>query len=109
MALDPPALENATGGGTRELPYKTYEPNRPATSHPSQDFASSSVVGAVVRHKLWILAASALSLLLLGTSGYGIYSLLQRNRHFPFEEFSITQVTDNGKSIRAALSSDGRR
>jgi dipeptidyl aminopeptidase/acylaminoacyl peptidase len=74
----------------------------------SQISASSSVVEAAKRHKLWTLVASALVSLLLAASGYGIYSLLQAKRRVPFEKFTISQITDNGKSIRAAISPDGR-
>jgi eukaryotic-like serine/threonine-protein kinase len=81
-------------------------PVRP--SSPSQLFASSSVVEAAKRHKLWTLVLSALVFLLLAASGYGIYSLLQEKRRIPFEKFTISQITENGKSIRAAVSPDGR-
>ena len=63
---------------------------------------------AAKHHKLWTLVLSALVFLLLAASGYGIYSLLQEKRRIPFEKFTISQITDNGKSIRAAVSPDGR-
>jgi Tol biopolymer transport system component len=42
-------------------------------------------------------------------AGYGVYSLLRgKAAAIPFRNFTITKVTDNGKSIQAALSPDGK-
>ena len=48
------------------------------------------------------------ALLIVG-AGYGVYSLLRgKAAAIPFRNFTITKVTDNGKSIQAAISPDGK-
>ena len=47
-------------------------------------------------------------LLLMAAAAYGVYSLLNRSAPTPFENFTITQLTDNGKTIAAAISPDGK-
>jgi serine/threonine protein kinase len=69
---------------------------------------ASSVVEGAKRHKLWTAALVTGVLTLLVASGYGIYSLLHRNQRLPFENFTITQITDNGKSVLAAISPDSK-
>ena len=41
-------------------------------------------------------------------AAYGVYSLLHRAAPPPFQQFSITQISKNGKSIAAAISPDGK-
>ena len=47
-------------------------------------------------------------LLLMAAAAYGIYALLNRSHPTPFENFTITQLTDNGKTVAAAISPDGK-
>ena len=47
--------------------------------------------------------------LLVVAAGYGVYSLMRsKAAALPFQNFTITKVTDNGKSIEAAISADGK-
>jgi eukaryotic-like serine/threonine-protein kinase len=94
--------------GTASLKAESLQTPHLGSSVPSEISASSSVVEAAKRHKLWLLAASAFVFLLLVAAWYGIFSLVQGKRARPFERFTITQVTDNGKSSAAAISPDGR-
>ncbi len=48
------------------------------------------------------------ALVLLAAIGYGVYLLLGARRAAPFATFTITQVTNNGKTIGAAISPDGK-
>jgi serine/threonine protein kinase len=71
--------------------------------------ASSSSVTAVAReHKFGIAAIIAVAAVLLAAGGFGIYSLLTRSGPTPFQNFSITQVTNTGKAQDAAISPDGK-
>ena len=48
------------------------------------------------------------ALIVLGAAGIGVYSIFHRPAAMPFENFSITQITNNGKSVAAAISPDGK-
>jgi Tol biopolymer transport system component/predicted Ser/Thr protein kinase len=70
--------------------------------------SSSAVIAAAKQHKLGIAAGVFAALILLGAAGFGIYSLLHRPAPKPFQNFTLTQVTNSGKAARAAISPDGR-
>jgi len=44
----------------------------------------------------------------VAAAAYGIYALLSGKGATPFENFTMTQVTDNGNTTRAAISPDGK-
>src|SRR5271163_2656074 len=70
---------------------------------------SSSSVGAVAReHKFGLAAIVVVILVVLAVGGFGIYSLLMRNRATPFQNFTIAQVTSTGTAQAAAISPDGK-
>jgi serine/threonine protein kinase len=72
------------------------------------DTSSSAVISAAKQHK-WGTAAGVFAvLILLGTAGFGVYSVFHRPSPMPFQSFTITQVTNSGKAVRAAISPDGR-
>jgi eukaryotic-like serine/threonine-protein kinase len=69
---------------------------------------TSSVVAVVRQHKLGSTVTIVLLLGVLAAATYGLYSLLRHRRSLPFESFTIAQVTDNGKSVLAAVSPDSK-
>ena len=78
------------------------------TSAP-QVTASGSSVSAVAReHKFGLAAFVLVGLVLLAAGGFGVYSLLSRSGPTPFQNFTITQVTNTGKAQQAAISPDGK-
>ena len=71
--------------------------------------ASSSSVSAVAReHKFGLAAIVVVGLVLLAVGGFGIYALLSRSGPIPFQNFTITQITNTGKAALAAISPDGK-
>lgn len=54
------------------------------------------------------LAVSVLALVLAMGVTAGIYSLLQRARNGPFQNFAVTQITNTGKVGGVAISPDGK-
>ena len=76
-----------------------------SASHASQ---SSAVVEAAMQHKIGLAAAAVFVLVLLAAAGYGLYSFLSGKAQPPFQNFSITQVTNSGKTIAAAISPDAK-
>lgn len=77
----------------------------PAAVH---DTGSSAISAVAQQHKGKLVVGAVVIVLLLVGAGYGVYSLLNAKRAAPFEDFTITQVTDNGKSVAAAISPDGK-
>jgi len=67
--------------------------------------------------RLWLLrntqlrfagAAIASAWPFLATGAYGVYSLAHRPLSAPFQNFSVTQVTNSNKAVGTAISPDGR-
>jgi len=80
-----------------------------ATGSVSPASGSSSSVTAVAReHRVGTIVAVVVVLALVGAAGFGIYSFLSRSGPLPFQNFTITQVTNTGKADQAAISPDGR-
>ena len=104
--------DTESGGHRQTRTGETGDGERPRQAATTTDTAPSSgssvVVETAKQHKWWTGAVTAAVLALVAASGYGIYSLLHRKQPVPFEEFTITQVTDNGKSVLAAISPDSK-
>jgi eukaryotic-like serine/threonine-protein kinase len=58
--------------------------------------------------KIGLAAVAIIVLVLIAAAGYGLYSFLGSKAHRPFENSTITQVTNNGKTIAAAISPDAK-
>jgi serine/threonine protein kinase len=80
-------------------------PQDSSASHASD---SSAVVEAAKQHKFGLAAVALVVLVLVAAAAYGLYSFLSGRVHQPFENFTITQVTDNGKTVAAAISPDAK-
>jgi eukaryotic-like serine/threonine-protein kinase len=72
------------------------------------DSGSSAVVAAAKQHKIGLVASAVIVVFVLLAAGYGLYELLHREQPLPFADFSITQITNNGHTIAAAISPDGK-
>jgi eukaryotic-like serine/threonine-protein kinase len=70
--------------------------------------SSSAVVEAARQNKGKLAAVALLVVALVAAATYGIYALVRANRVVPFQNFTITQLTANGKSTQAAVSPDGK-
>jgi WD40 repeat protein len=79
----------------------TVDPSAPSSG-------SSSAVAAIRRHKTATGAALLAGLLIVAAAAYGVYTLLRRPAGAPFQNFSITPLTNTGKVQDAAISPDGR-
>ena len=96
-------------GGTIASAAQSSVP-QPSPSHVSSPvMASGSSVSAVAReHKFSLAAIVVVAVILLAAGGFGIYSLLNRSGPTPFQNFTITQITNTGKAQQAAISPDGK-
>ena len=70
--------------------------------------SSSAVAAAAKEHKWGVVAIAFAALVVLGVAGYGVYSMFHRPAATPFQNFTVTQVTNSGKAALAAISPDGK-
>jgi serine/threonine protein kinase/Tol biopolymer transport system component len=76
---------------------------------PAHESGSSSVSAVAHEHKGKLIAGAVIVALLVLAAAYGVYSLIRgKASAVPFQNFTITKVTDNGKSVAAAISPDGK-
>jgi eukaryotic-like serine/threonine-protein kinase len=80
-----------------------------APSLPAQQPSSGSAVVAAARaHKLGAGVVALVVIALIAAAGYGVYALFNRKRPVPFENISITKVTETGKAALVAIAPDGK-
>ncbi len=97
-----PASRPATGMNANAAQSSVAQHSPAATG-------SSSSVGAVAReHKFGLATIVAVALVLVVAGGFGIYTLLTRSGPTPFQNFTMTQITNTGKAEDAAISPDGK-
>jgi serine/threonine protein kinase/sugar lactone lactonase YvrE len=84
-------------------------PTEAASSTPAARRVSSSsaVIRVARRNKLGVGLSAVLVLGVAAAAGYGLYAFVTRSRPTPFQNISVTKVTDGGKSVLAAISPDG--
>jgi serine/threonine protein kinase len=70
--------------------------------------ASSSIAAAARKNKLGAGITSLAAVVLIAAAAYGIYAFVSRNRMAPFQNISVTKVTEAGKAALAAISPDGK-
>jgi serine/threonine protein kinase len=105
----PETSESAALQGASSWTTKAAESSQSAVrASSSQNVASSSNLSAAAREHKFGLGAMVVVALLLGAGGFGVYSLLSRKGPAPFQNFSITQITNTGKAELAAISPDGK-
>jgi eukaryotic-like serine/threonine-protein kinase len=80
----------------------------PAAVASQASSQTSAVVAAAGRHKIGTGVTILVALIVLLAAGFGVYSLISRNHARPFENFSVTKVTETGDAVEAALSPDGK-
>jgi eukaryotic-like serine/threonine-protein kinase len=95
------------------IPVASPGAPRPASAASSGSVAAhqsgSSVVAAAGQHKLGVTAGVIIGLIVLAAAGYGVFSMFRGGKAaIPFQNFTISQITDNGKSQFAAISPDGK-
>ena len=66
------------------------------------------MVAAAKQHKVGLATGVLISIIVLAAAAYGLYALFSRSATCSFQDFTITPVTNNGKSVEAAISPDGK-
>ncbi|MFZ0967250.1 MAG: protein kinase [Candidatus Acidiferrales bacterium] len=71
--------------------------------------SGSSAVAAAKQHKGALAGVVLIALVVIAGAGYGLYSFLTKKPvPIPFQSFAVTQVTNSGKALLAAISPDGK-
>jgi eukaryotic-like serine/threonine-protein kinase len=74
----------------------------------SRQSGSAAVVSAVRQNKLSTGLMAGIAVVLAAAALYGIYAFITRSRPTPFQNISVTKVTDTGDAVSAAISPDGK-
>ena len=80
----------------------------PPSSSAQPPSSGSAVVAAARQHKLGTGVAALIVIVLVAAAAYGVYALFNRKRPVPFENISITKVTETGKAALVAIAPDGK-
>ena len=96
------AAESRSGGG---VAVATLTPTAPV---PAARPGSSAFVQAAKDNKLGVGVGIFIALILIAAAGFGVYSLVTKSTHIPFDHFSIENLTNNGHVALATISPDGK-
>jgi len=75
---------------------------------PRSPSSSSVLIAAASKNKFGTGLALAAALLLFVAAAFGIYSLVWRTQHLPFEKVKIENLTNSGHVFLTRLSPDGK-
>src|ERR1700733_1181826 len=75
---------------------------------PAARTGSSALVQAAKSNKLGTGVGILIALILIAAAGFGVYSLVTKTEHIPFDHFSIENLTNNGHVALATISPDGK-
>jgi serine/threonine protein kinase/sugar lactone lactonase YvrE len=95
----------------RKIAQAASTPSVPAVVPPISSLrqpSGSAAVAVARQHKLGTGIATLVVVMLIAAAGYGVYALFNRNRPAPFENISITKITETGKAALVAISPDGK-
>jgi eukaryotic-like serine/threonine-protein kinase len=95
----------------RKTAQAASTPSVPAVVPPissSRQPSGSAAVAVARQHKLGAGIATLVVVMLIAAASYGVYALFHRNRPAPFENISITKITETGKAALVAISPDGK-
>jgi serine/threonine protein kinase len=98
-------------GRAHVMGQEAVSANSNAESRPSQSAdrsGSSTVVEVARQHKGELVAVALLILALVAAAAYGIRALLRSSNAAPFQNFTITQLTSNGRITAAAISPESK-
>jgi serine/threonine protein kinase len=99
-------------GQTQSFQIQTSQsrisPTPPAQTQSTQTSGSAAVVAAARQNKLGTGVISAIALVLVAAAAYGVYALFLRSRTVPFQNFTVSKVTETGRVKLVAISPDGK-
>jgi len=92
----------AVGGSSLPPAGSASQTETPAPS------SGSVIIQAAKKNKLGAGITAFVALVVLLAAGFGVYKLVQKPQHIPFEHFSIENLSNNGHTTLAAISPDGK-
>ena len=98
------SISSSSGRIPTPLSPPTARPAEPRRSPSS----SSILIAAASKNKFGTGLALAAVLFLLVAAAFGIYSLVRRTQHLPFEKVKIENLTNSGHVFLTRLSPDGK-
>ena len=108
-------LKRDTESGRKSAQAASTSATFPAAASPTAEGSSaqrvsgsSAVVFAARQNKLSASVVAGIVLVLVAAGAYGIYAFLNRRLPAPFQDISITKVTDTGDAVHVAISPDGK-
>jgi WD40 repeat protein len=108
-------LKRDTESGRKPSPTAPISSQRVATQAAATDVSStqrtsgsSAVVSAVRQNKLSAGVIAGIAIALIAAGAYGVFAFLNRSHPTPFQDISITKVTDTGDAVHVAISPDGK-
>ncbi len=110
-AATQPASSSSIAGADLKSSPDTPSPSAATASAPGS--GSSAVVAVARRHKSAVLAGAVVVLAVLAAAAWGVYSFFAPARTgsaapAPFQNFTISQLTNSGDESQAAISPDGK-
>ena len=88
--------------------YRFIAPLEGGSAITTMASGSPVIVKTEKQHKVWLAMGVAVMLLLMVAVGYSVYSFLSHKGAAPYENFTISQITNTGKAVAAAISPDGK-
>ncbi|HYK38868.1 MAG TPA: protein kinase, partial [Candidatus Eremiobacteraceae bacterium] len=70
--------------------------------------SGSVIIQAAKKNKLGTGITVFVALIALFAAGFGVYKLVQKPPHVPFEHFTVENLSNNGHTVLAAISPDGQ-
>src|SRR5579862_2150705 len=95
-------LKRDSESGHQHSAIPEAPPGASSASLPAQQ----SGAGTFIRRPRW--QKVAVSLVLSAVGSYGVYRLLPKPDSVPFQNISLTKITENGNAPAAAISPDGK-
>jgi serine/threonine protein kinase len=110
MRADLQRLKRDTDSGksSASVEAQSGQPPSAAAAWQRSGTGSSTALERAKPRKVALAAGLVVGVLLLIALGFGWRSLFRAKPPEPFQNFTITQLTDNGKSSEAAISPDGK-
>jgi eukaryotic-like serine/threonine-protein kinase len=110
MRADLQRLKRDTDSGKSSVSAQAESAQSPSITSATEASrtGSATTLRTVTQRKGALAAGLVVGLLLLIAVGFGWRSLFRAKPPEPFQNFTITRLTDNGKSIEAAISPDGK-
>ena len=75
---------------------------------PAAPTSSATVVAVARKRPSWHAAAAAATTVILAAAGLGVYLFFHRAAPTPFQNFTITQVTNSSRAVVTAISPDSK-